>query len=95
MKLFLDGTGLPTNITTKTNTSISDVHILRRIVINKVGSADTIAIYDGTDASGHLIATLTSPVSGGQYEYNAQLRLGALFIVTGGTTAGDYTVIAE
>lgn len=80
------------NITTKTTTAIkAGAGTLERIVINKTGSADTITIYDSLAGSGTLIGTITAPTVGMNLVYNCSFGTG-LTIVTGGTTAGDYTV---
>lgn len=81
------------NITTKTTTTVkSGAGTLSRIIINKVGSADTIAIFDNTAGSGTLIGTITSGLEGNTFAYDCAFATG-LTIVTGGTTAGDYTVV--
>jgi hypothetical protein len=80
------------NITTKTTTPVKLAPgTLGCVTINKTGSADTIAIYDSLAASGTLVATITSPTVGMNLCYNVAMGIG-ITIVTGGTTAGDYTV---
>lgn len=80
------------NITTKvTNNAIkTGAGRLAGIVVNKLGSADTITIYDSLTATGTIIATITSPPVG-RLTFDVAFGTG-LTIVTGGTTAGDYTV---
>jgi hypothetical protein len=81
------------NITTKATTAVkSGAGYLHSIVINKAGSADTLTIYDNTAASGTVIATITVTASVNQvFLYDVAFSTG-LTIVSGGTTAGDYTV---
>lgn len=82
----------PTNITSKTTTVVkTGPGVLRRIVINAPGSSDTLTLYDNTAASGTKIATITV-TAGFPYEYDALFSTG-LTVVSGGTTAGDYTVL--
>lgn len=81
------------NITANATTVVkTGVSILHAVVVNNPGTTWVITMYDNTAGSGSLIGTLTSPVSGGQYEYHASLSNG-LTIVTSGTTAGDITVV--
>lgn len=50
------------NITTNTTTRVkSGAGILHTLVINKPVATGTIAIYDGVDANGTLIGTVTTP----------------------------------
>jgi hypothetical protein len=81
-----------TNITTKTTTVVkTGPGVLKSIIINAPGTADTLTIYDNTAASGTKIGTITV-TAGYQYTYEAAFSTG-LTIVSGGTTAGDYTAI--
>lgn len=81
------------NITTKTTTTLkAGAGTLSRVVINKVGSADTIAIFDSLTGTGTLIGTITSGLEGNTFAYDCAFATG-LTLVTGGTTAGDYTVV--
>ncbi len=83
---------LPLNITTKTTTAVkASPGVLGKVIINKTGSADTITIYDNTAASGTVIATITAPTVGMVFNFNAVCAIG-ITVVSGGTTAGDYTV---
>lgn len=80
------------NITTKTTTVCrTGSGIFRGITINKAGSTDTLTVYDNTAASGTIIATITVASGIALYEYNATFVNG-LTVVSGGGTAGDYTV---
>lgn len=80
------------NITTKTTTVVkASAGTLARLIVNKLGSADTIALYDNTAGSGTLVGTFTSP-GVGSYTIDALMGTG-ITVVTGGTTAGDYTII--
>ena len=82
------------NITTKTSTQVkTGAGTLARIVINKAGSADTLALYDNSACSGTLIGTITVAASvNNSITYSAAFGAG-LCIISGGTTAGDYTVV--
>jgi hypothetical protein len=82
------------NITTKTDTAVkASAGHLHAIVINKAGSSDTLTVYDNTAASGTKIASITVTASVGfVYLYDCAFSTG-LTITSGGTTAGDYTVI--
>lgn len=83
---------LAINITTKTTTAVkASPGTLGRIIINKTGSADTITVYDSLSATGTIIATITAPTVGMTFPFNAACAIG-ITVVTGGTTAGDYTV---
>lgn len=80
------------HINSKTTTVVkSGAGILHFVTINTPGSADTITMYDNTAASGTVIGTHTAPALGAIYEYDIAFANG-LTIVTGGTTAGDYTI---
>jgi hypothetical protein len=83
-----------TNITSKTTTVVkTGPGVLKSIIINKAGSADTLTIYDNTAGSGTTIGTITVTASVNfVFNYEAAFSTG-LTIVSGGTTAGDYTVI--
>lgn len=81
------------NITTATTTVVSDrKSTLVGIQINKAGTSDTLTIYDNASAaSGTKIATITSPVAGAFYWYEAMVKNG--IVVVSGGTPGDYTVL--
>jgi hypothetical protein len=83
-----------TNITTKTTTTAkTGSGVLHGIVINKAGSADTLTVYDNTAGSGTTIGTITVTSSVNfVFLYDVAFSTG-LTVVSGGTTAGDYTVI--
>lgn len=82
------------NITTKTDTVVkSSSGHLHGIIINKPGSSDTLTIYDNTSATGTKIGTITVTASVNfSFFYDCAFSTG-LTITSGGTTAGDYTVI--
>lgn len=82
------------NITTKTTTTPkSGAGVLHAIMINKPGSTDTLTVYDNTTNSAPIIASITVTASVGfMYVFNAAFTTG-LTIVSGGGTAGDYTVL--
>lgn len=80
------------NITTKTTTVVkASAGTIMRLMVNKLGTADTVAIYDNTAGSGTLVGTFTSALVG-SYTIDATMGTG-ITVVTGGTTAGDYTII--
>lgn len=61
------------------------------VVVNKVGTTDTITVYDNTAASGRKICTIT-PVAGFSYLYDCDTRNGLTVVIAGGA-AGDYTIL--
>jgi hypothetical protein len=82
----------PLGITTKTTTLVkAGAGVIGDITINKSGSTDTITVYDALTATGTPLATITSPTVGMKFCELYRFSVG-LTIVTGGTTAGDYTV---
>ncbi len=79
-------------ITSKTTTLLkSGAGMIGSITINKTGSSDTITVYDALTATGTPIATITAPTVGMKFCEGYNFSTG-LCIVTGGTTAGNYTV---
>lgn len=82
----------PLGIATKTTTLVkAGAGVIGDITINKSGSTDTITVYDALTATGTPLATITSPTVGMKFCELYRFSVG-LTIVTGGTTAGDYTV---
>lgn len=82
----------PVEITTKTTTLVkSGAGMVGDITINKTGSTDTITVYDALTATGTPIATIVSPTLGMKFCELYKFSTG-LCVVTGGTTAGNYTV---
>lgn len=82
----------PVEITSKTTTLVkSGAGLIGGIQVNTAGSSDTITVYDALTATGTPIATITSPTLGQKYCEGYKFSVG-LCIVTGGTTAGKYTV---
>lgn len=82
----------PLGITTKTTTLVkTGAGLIGDITINATGSADTITVYDALTATGTPLATITAPTVGMKFCELYKFTTG-LCIVTGGTTAGDYTV---
>lgn len=75
--------------------NISTLHkvYVGRVIINKVGTTDTITLYDGNPnwvtTPGTAFAIIT-PVAGANYVYDAECFFGLYYTVAG--TAGDYTV---
>jgi hypothetical protein len=83
---------IPVGITTKTTTLVkTGAGVIGDITINATGSADTITVYDALTATGTPLATITAPTVGMKFCELYQFTVG-LCIVTGGTTAGNYTV---
>jgi hypothetical protein len=81
-----------TNITTKTTTLVkSGSGIMGGISINKVGSTDTLLIYDGLSAAGVLLGSITVIATDTWRQFPVIFSTG-LVIVSSGGTAGDYTV---
>jgi hypothetical protein len=82
----------PLGITTKTTTLVkTGAGVIGDITINGSGSTDTITVYDALTATGTPLATITSPTVGMKFCELYRFSTG-LCIVTGGTTAGNYTV---
>jgi hypothetical protein len=92
--MALNVPGFATNINTKTTTVIKKTSgTLLSVHVNTAGTADTIKIYDNSSAAGTVIGTITSmPI--GSRDFNVLFNVG-LTIVTGGTTAGDYTIVYQ
>ena len=94
-----DATGLavsfgftPVGITTKTTTLVkTGAGMVGDITINATGTADTITVYDALTATGTPLATITAATVGMKFCELYKFSTG-LCIVTGGTTAGNYTV---
>jgi hypothetical protein len=82
----------PLGITTKTTTLVkTGAGTIGDITINATGSVDTITVYDALTATGTPLATITAPTVGMKFCELYNFTTG-LCIVTGGTTAGNYTV---
>lgn len=84
------------NITTATTTVVkSGAGILRRVIINSLGTvASTATIYDNTAGSGAKIGTLNTLALLGGLTFDVAFTTG-LTIVTTGTVAPDITVIYQ
>lgn len=79
------------SISTKTTTLVkSGAGTLAAIVVGTLGTVDTLTVYDALTATGTPIITITSPLVG-RLAFDVAFGAG-LTIVTGGTTAGNYTV---
>lgn len=93
-----DTTGVSSNtyeyahINTLTSTVIRNgsgqIHTL---VVNNIGSAMTVTIFDNTSCAGGAIAILSAPTVQQTFTYDATFITG-LCVLTAGTTAGDLTV---
>ncbi len=81
----------PKNITTAATTLVKTGRgTLGRVIVNTLGAGSSIAIYDGLDAGGTLLATMSSAAQ-------ASLAYGVVFttglcVVTSGGTPADITV---
>lgn len=83
----------PVEITTKTTTLVkSGPGMIGSVTINTLGSADTITVYDALTATGTPTATITAPLTVGLKFCEGYLFSVGCTVVTGGTTAGKYTV---
>ena len=82
------------NINTNTTTTVkSGAGVLKRIVVNKIGtSSNTCTIYDNTTATGTIIGTIDPVHTQMVFEYDLVFSTG-LTIVTANGTAADITVI--
>lgn len=84
---------VPVEITTKTTTLVkSGPGMIGSITINTLGTADTITVYDALTATGTPIATIAAPLTVGLKFCEGYTFLVGCCVVTGGTTAGKYTV---
>src|SRR5690348_7763809 len=81
------------NITTKTTTLIrTGQGLLHTITINTKGAAsNTLAIYDGVDNTGTLLATIDTTVTYGTLIYDIGFLVGLCIVSATGTQA-DITV---
>lgn len=84
------------NITTAATTTVkSGAGVLRRIIVNSLGTvASTATIYDNTAASGTKIATINTLSVLGSLVFDVSFSTG-LTIVTTGTVAPDITVVYQ
>ena len=82
------------NINTNTTSTVkSGAGVLKRIVVNKIGtSSNTCTIYDNTTATGTIIGTIDPVHTQMVFEYDLAFSIG-LTIVTANGTAADITVI--
>ena len=83
------------NINTNTTTTVkSGAGVLKRIVVNKVGTLlNTCTIYDNTTATGTIIGTI-EPHTHMVFEYDVVFNTG-LTIVTATGTAADLTIVYQ
>ncbi len=74
--------------------------VLKRIVLNGLGTVGTCTVYDGLDNTGAVIAILTLDIATSisvqpiPFEYNARLNTG-LYLEYGAGLVADLTVMAE
>lgn len=82
---FANGHSGAYHITSKCGTKVGAV------IINKVGTTDTITLYNGSpNAPKTAIVAIITPVAGATYPYNCAFDQGLYYTVAG--TAGDYTI---
>ncbi|MBI2843882.1 MAG: hypothetical protein HYX78_10825 [Armatimonadetes bacterium] len=83
------------NISTSGEHSIKTTPgILQRVTINTAGSSDSaVELYDNTEGSGTLVATI-STATRGTVEFFAACGVGITAVVSGSTVA-DVTIIFE
>lgn len=84
------------NINTNTTTTVkSGAGVLKRIVVNKVGTLlNTCTIYDNTTATGTIIGTIDPVHTHMVFEYDVVFNTG-LTIVTATGTAADLTIVYQ
>ena len=84
------------NINTNTTTTVkSGAGVLKRIVVNKMGtSSNTCTIYDNTTATGTIIGTIDPVHAQMVFEYDVVFNTG-LTIVTATGTAADLTIVYQ
>ena len=84
------------NINTNTTTTVkSGAGVLKRIVVNKIGtSSNTCTIYDNTTAAGTIIGTIDPVHTQMVFEYDVVFNTG-LTIVTATGTAADLTIVYQ
>ena len=84
------------NINTNTTTTVkSGAGVLKRIVVNKIGtSSNTCTIYDNTTATGTIIGTIDPVHTQMVFEYDVVFNTG-LTIVTATGTAADLTIVYQ
>jgi hypothetical protein len=82
------------NLAANANTSVkSTPGFLHALVINKIGaSSNTITVYDGTDATGTVIATIDSTIAGAPTRiFDVSFTTG-LYVAIATGTAPDITI---
>jgi len=84
------------NINTNTTSTVkSGAGVLKRIVVNKIGtSSNTCTIYDNTSGTGTIIATIDPVHTQMVFEYDVVFNTG-LTIVTATGTAADLTIVYQ
>ena len=84
------------NINTNTTTTVkSGAGVLKRIVVNKIGtSSNTCTIYDNTTAAGTIIGKIDPLHTQMVFEYDVVFNTG-LTIVTATGTAADLTIVYQ
>ena len=86
--------GSPTNISTNTTTQIKTIKgILKRIVVNALGTGATITVYNHASADSNAIATIVPTVTG-TLEFNCWMSIG-IRVKTAGSAACNITVVTE
>lgn len=82
------------NISTNASTQVkTGAGTLQGVIVNTPGVTSTLALYDGTSASGTPIATINTAQAFGE-EFNLAFTTG-LFAVTAGGTPANLTITYE
>jgi hypothetical protein len=80
------------NITTNGSTQVkTGFGYLHNVVINGVGTGETLTLFDNTSCAGTKIGTITAVAGAAVYPFDSQFTFG-LCVTTAGTTPGDYTI---
>ncbi len=79
---------MSSNITTQTTTIVkTQTGILGSVIFNKALASGVVAIYDGVDATGTLIGTITFPATllnhPAPYVYNRGVNKGITIVTSG------------
>ena len=86
-------TYLPLNITGQATTVVRTGNgVLHTITFNKPVATETVAIYDGTAATGTLMGTITVPASPQPVTLTYDAAYGTSLTIVTGTASSDITV---
>lgn len=82
-----------TNITTQATTLVATGNgVLHTITFNKPTATGTVAIYNGIDAGGTLLGTITTPAGGQPLTITYDMAFGVGLTIVTGTADQDLTV---